>query len=297
MADGGEVQQTSKAKPRFAMAGQIFGRRRTVFAAVPIAVIKPNPKQPRQYFDPEALAELAESIKARGLLQPVIVRRDDDGGYTLIAGERRLRAAELAGVGLVPAILSNHDLLEVALEENIQRQDLNALEEAEALAILASERGYSHAKLAGVIHKSRPYVSNTLTLTRLPQDIKREYLDQGAVVSREIMISVARQESPEEMHALWKRVKLGALSVRSFRQRAEAKKPFLPVVQVIKNTRKLGRAIRQLSGLGTLEEAQAATLRRSLLRARKAIDRVLSELPEQEKKANPRPRALVAVRG
>jgi len=297
VADEEEVRAASKAQPRFAMAGQIFGRRRTVFAAVPIAVIKPNPKQPRQYFDPEGLSELAESIKARGLLQPVIVRRDSDGGYTLVAGERRLRAAELAGVGLVPAILSNHDLLEVALEENIQREDLNALEEAEALSMLASERGHSHAEIARVIHKSRPYVSNTLTLTRLPDDIKREYLDEGAVVSREIMISVARQETPEQMHALWKRVKLGALSVRRFRQRAESKQPVIPVSQVLKNSRKLGRAIRQLGGVSALEEAQASTLRRSLLRARKAIDRVLAELPEPQKTTTGQPRTLVAVRG
>ena len=279
------------------MAGQIFGRRRTVFAAVPIAVIKPNPQQPRQYFDPETLAELAESIKARGLLQPVIVRRDPDGGYTLIAGERRLRAAEIAGVGLVPAILSNHDLLEVALEENIQRQDLNALEEAEALAVLAAERGQSHAEIADVLHKSRPYVSNTLTLTRLPEDIKREYLDQGAVVPREIMISIARQEDPEQMHALWRRVKLGALSVRRFRECSESKRPVVPVKQVLRASRRMGRAIRQLSLVGALEEAQANTLRRSLLRTRKAIDRILSELPEPQKPVKTRPHALVAVQG
>ncbi len=297
MAEEVEVQEAPKAQPRFAMAGQIFGRRRTVFAAIPVAVIKPNPRQPRQYFDPETLAELSESIKERGLLQPVIVRRDDDGGYTLVAGERRLRAAELAGVGLVPAILSDHDLLEVALEENIQRQDLNALEEAEALAILASERGQSHAEIARMIHKSRPYVSNTLTLTRLTDEIKREYLEDGATVPREIMISVARQESPEEMRALWKRVKLGTLSVRRFRQQSEAKRAVVPVSQVLKSSRKLGRAIRQLQGTGSLEEAQAKTLRRSLLRARKAIDRVLSELPEVDEQAKPRPRTLVAVRG
>lgn len=277
------------------MAGQIFGRRRTVFAAVPIAVIKPNPRQPRQYFDPDCLAELAESIKARGLLQPVIVRRDPDGGYTLIAGERRLRAAELAGVGLVPAILSNHDLLEVALEENIQRQDLNALEEAEALSILASERGQSHAEIAGLIHKSRPYVSNTLTLTRLPENIKKEFLDDGAVIPREIMISIARQETPEKMHALWKRVKLGTLSVRRFRERSESKRTVVPVSQVLRSSRKMGRAIRQLSAVGSLEEAQANTLRRALLRTRKAIDRILSELPEPQKPAKSRPRPLVAV--
>lgn len=280
------------------MAGQVFGRRRTVFAAVPIALIRPNPRQPRQYFDEASLKELAESIRARGLLQPVIVRRDDDGGYTLVAGERRLRAAEIAGEGLVPAILSVHDLLEVALEENIQREDLSALEEAEALAVLASERGLSHADLAQVIHKSRPYVSNTLTLTRLPDDIKREFFDDGAVIPREIMISVARQESPEQMRALWRRVKLGALSVRSFRERTEAKKQVVPLNQLLRASRKLGRALRNLSA-SALEQAQAATLRRSLMRARRAIDRLLAELPEErpaKKAAEERPRALVAVR-
>ncbi|MBM4269850.1 MAG: ParB/RepB/Spo0J family partition protein [Deltaproteobacteria bacterium] len=280
------------------MAGQVFGRRRTVFAAVPIALIRPNPRQPRQYFDEASLKELAESIRARGLLQPVIVRRDDDGGYTLVAGERRLRAAEIAGEGLVPAILSVHDLLEVALEENIQREDLSALEEAEALAVLASERGLSHADLAQVIHKSRPYVSNTLTLTRLPDDIKREFFDDGAVIPREIMISVARQESPEQMRALWRRVKLGALSVRSFRERTEAKKQVVPLNQLLRASRKLGRALRNLSA-SALEQAQAATLRRSLMRARRAIDRLLAELPEErpaKKAAEERPRALVAIR-
>ncbi len=282
------------------MAGQVFGRRRTVFAAVPIAVIKPNPQQPRQHFDPEGLAELAESIKARGLLQPVIVRRDPDGGYTLVAGERRLRAAELAGVGLVPAILSNHDLLEVALEENIQRQDLNALEEAEALSVLATERDLSHADLAQVIHKSRPYVSNTMALTRLPEEIKREYLDDGAVVPREIMISIARQDSPEKMQALWKRVKLGTLSVRRFREQVVPRPPVAPVRQALRTSRKMARALREISGVTSLEEAQARTLRRSLLRTRKVIDRILAELPQSEKTA-PAPkrdeRALVAVRG
>ena len=300
MAEEGEVAGASGAQPRFAMAGQIFGRRRTVFAAVPISAIKPNPHQPRQYFDPETLGELAQSIKERGLLQPVIVRRDPEGEYTLVAGERRLRAAEQAGLALVPAILSDHDLLEVALEENVQRQDLNALEEAEALAALAAERGHSHADLARVIHKSRPYVSNTLTLTRLPEAIKKEYLKDGASVSREIMISIARQESPEDMFALWKRVKLGSLSVRSFRREAGSGRKTLPVGQVLRQSRKLGRAIRQLSAITALEEAQAHTLRRSLLRARKAIDRVLAELPEENKqtpKPQEKPRVLVAIQG
>ncbi len=270
------IERTITA-PHFAAAGQVIGRRRTVFAAVPIAVIKPNPLQPRQHFDEESIEELADSIRARGLLQPIIVRRERDGGYTLIAGERRLRAAERAGVGLVPAILSDDDLLEVALEENVQREDLSPLEEAEALAALAAERGLSHADLAQVIHKSRPYVSNTLALTRLPREVKQEYFADGAVISREILISIARQESPEAMQALWRRVRLESLSVRSFRQKQQAKREPSPVAETLRSARKLNRSLRVLDPTA-LPTAEARVLRRALLRASRGIAKALAAL-------------------
>jgi ParB family chromosome partitioning protein len=271
------------------MAGQIIGRRRTVFAAVPIAVIRPNPLQPRQHFDAESLAELAASIRARGLLQPIIVRRDADGGYTLIAGERRLRAAELAGVGLVPAILSDDDLLEVALEENVQREDLSPLEEAEALAALAAERGLSHGDLAQVIHKSRPYVSNTLTLTRLPDDIKQEYFATGATVSREIMISIARQDSPDAMRALWRRVKLDAVSVRSFRRgEAGTVPPCSATTTILRATRRLNRALKEPVDLGAVDERVRQTVHRALTKAQRRISAQLARMPEKDAHAERR---------
>ena len=262
--------------PHFAAAGQVIGRRRTVFAAVPIAVIKPNPLQPRQHFDEESIEDLANSIRARGLLQPIIVRRERDGGYTLIAGERRLRAAEKAGVGLVPAILSDDDLLEVALEENVQREDLSPLEEAEALAALASERGLSHAELAQVIHKSRPYVSNTLALTRLPREVKQEYFADGAVVSREILISIARQESPDAMRALWRRVRLESISVRSFRHQ-QTKREARPTADALRAARKLTRTLRAMDA-SSLASAEAKVMRRALLRASRTIAATLAAL-------------------
>jgi ParB family chromosome partitioning protein len=254
----------------------VIGRRRTVFAAVPIAVIKPNPLQPRQHFDEQSIEELSQSIRARGLLQPIIVRREKDGGYTLIAGERRLRAAERAGVGLVPAILSDDDLLEVALEENVQREDLSPLEEAEALSALASERGLSHAELAQVIHKSRPYVSNTLALTRLPREVKQEYFADGAVVSREILISIARQETPEAMQALWRRVRLESISVRSFRHQQTKRTP-QPSADALRGARKLSRALRGLD-VASLAAADAKILRRALLRATRGIAATLERI-------------------
>jgi len=266
--------------PHVAAAGHLFGRRRTVFAAVPIACIKPNPLQPRQYFDPETLNELAESIRARGLLQPIIVRRGPDGDYTLVAGERRLRAAEIAGIGLVPAILSDDDLLEVALEENVQREDLSPLEEAEALAALAQERGHSHADLAHVIHKSRPYVSNTLTLTRLPDDVKQEYFQAGRPVSREILINIARQETPEAMRALWRRVRLQAVSVRTFRSSEDQTREKSPIANTVRAARRLGRALRVLPAAELLSTDDVRQLRQVLVRTERRIAAALAALPQ-----------------
>ncbi len=266
------------AVARVAAAGHFIGRRRTFFAAVPIALVKPNPHQPRQYFDPTSLAELAESIRERGLLQPIIVRRGPDGEYTLVAGERRLRAAELAGVALVPAILSDDDLLEVALEENVQREDLSPLEEAEALAVLAQERGHSHAELAQVIHKSRPYVSNTLALTRLPDDVKHEYFREGRTVSREIMINIARQESPEQMRSLWRRVKLQSISVRSFRSAEQGKTTASPEAGILRSARRLDRALRSLPEEARLNRDQVVGLERALRRTIRRAAALVDEL-------------------
>lgn len=290
----------SKSAPRVAVAGHLFGRRRTVFAAIPVGAVRPNPLQPRQFFDEESLVELARSIRSRGVLQPIIVRRGPGDEFTLIAGERRLRASELAGMSLVPAILRDDDLLEVALEENVQREDLTPLEEAEALAILAQDKGLSHAELAQVIHKSRPYVSNTLALTRLPDDVKREYFRDSRGISREILIGIARLGSPEEMRTTWRRVRLQSMSVRSFRETAGGKAEATgseAAATAIRAARRLGRALRALPdpGLLTAEEAQA--LQRSLGRARRRIEATLAAISPAQATATrtaPGPRARAA---
>lgn len=274
------AQAAAGSGPRLAMGGRIFGKRRATFAAVPVDQVVPNPKQPRQHFDEKALADLAESIRKRGVLQPVIVRREESGGYTLIAGERRLRASQLAGVEQIPAIMSDDDLLEVALEENVQREDLSPLEEAEALSLLASDRDLSHTDLAQVINKSRPYVSNTLALTRLPNDVKEEYFSLGAPISREIMISIARQENEEAMRALWRRVKLDVISVRSFRNEQRAEKPEVASRPVLRAVRKLSRALKGFADPAALEPEEALRVRRSLIRLRGRIERMLGELPD-----------------
>lgn len=138
--------------------------------------IRANPYQPRKQFDEAALNELAESIKQTGVFQPVILRQSTVKGYELIAGERRVRASRLAGKTTVPAIVRNLDeeqMIEIAVVENLQREDLSPLEEAEAYNILMDKLDLTQAQVAERIGKSRPYIANYLRLLSLPDEIKR----------------------------------------------------------------------------------------------------------------------------
>jgi ParB family chromosome partitioning protein len=140
---------------------------------LPVELIKPNPNQPRTNFDPEALAGLAASIESSGVVQPLLVRPLHDGSYELIAGERRWRAARQAGLGKVPAIVrdSEHaERLQVALIENMVREDLNPVEEARACAALVEDLGLSKEDLARRVGRSRPAVSNLIRLLDLPDE-------------------------------------------------------------------------------------------------------------------------------
>jgi ParB family chromosome partitioning protein len=142
--------------------------------------IKKNPFQPRQTFDEESIASLSESIKRRGVLQPIMVIRLEDGGYQLVAGERRLRAAKMAGLVEITALiadLSAKDQLEVAILENIQRENLNPLEEAEAYRRLIDEFHHTQEDLAEIFGKSRSYIANALRLLSLPNDVKSLVID------------------------------------------------------------------------------------------------------------------------
>jgi ParB family chromosome partitioning protein len=146
-------------------------------SAIPVAAIEPGRFQPRRSFPPEELAELAESIKAQGVLQPILVRRDpaDRNRYQLIAGERRWRAAQAARLHEIPAVvreLSDREALEAALVENLQRQDLDPLEEAEAFHRLATEFRHTQEAIAAALGKSRAHVANTVRLLALPDEVK-----------------------------------------------------------------------------------------------------------------------------
>ncbi len=145
-------------------------------ADIPTADIRPNPQQPRQHFDEEALAALADSIREVGILQPVLVRAGEDGGYELIAGERRWRAARRVGLQSVPAMVRVADdatMLQHAIVENIQREELNPLEEAAAYQQLIEDFSLTHDEVAARVAKSRATITNTLRLLQLPPSIQR----------------------------------------------------------------------------------------------------------------------------
>ena len=255
-------------------AGTLTGKRRTLITSLPLGKIHPNPEQPRRYFDPEALAELAESIRERGLLQPVIVRHRDDGDYILLAGERRYRASGMAGLPAIPALVRDDDPLVIAMIENLQREDLTPLEEAIGIAGLIQEHGYTHSDVATILHKSRPHVSNTLALTKLPERIREEYSTRPNV-SRDILITVARQPDEAAMLELWNSVREEPVSVRAFRKGlAPSGGSVEPTVRrAILAARRLGRRLDALPA--ALDDEEHASLLRSLRRLRKKIDAFL----------------------
>lgn len=147
---------------------------------IPVEAVEPNPYQPRRHFDEEGLAELAASIKEKGVLQPITVR-EKNGTFELVAGERRWRAAQIAGLSEIPAVvreLADREVMEIALIENLQREDLNPIEEAEAYAVLMEEFSLTQEEVAQAVGKGRPTVANRLRLLRLP-DVVKGWIAEG----------------------------------------------------------------------------------------------------------------------
>ena len=182
--------------------------------------IRPNPDQPRKTFDEQALEELAASIDKHGLIQPITVKKVDDG-YLLVAGERRLRAHQMLSRETIFAIVTTGNADEISLIENIQREDLNPLEEAEAMARLMERHRYTQEELGKVIGKKQNTVSEILRLTALPDTIKHEYRTSDVAVSKSVLIEITRLPTEPEQLALWEQVKQGA-TVRAVRQKKQS---------------------------------------------------------------------------
>jgi ParB family transcriptional regulator, chromosome partitioning protein len=182
---------------------------------VPIGRVRPSPWQPRRAFEEEALNDLTASIRQRGVLQPLLVRAVE-GGYELIAGERRLRAATSAGLGEVPVLVleaADHDSLELALTENLQRADLNVMEEAAGYQLLAERFALTQEQIADRVGKARASVANTLRLLLLPPEVRR-LVSEGQLSAGHAK-ALTSLEIPEEQLLLARRAVDESLSVRA----------------------------------------------------------------------------------
>ena len=183
---------------------------------VDINSIKPNPRQPRTIFDDESLRELSASIKEIGILQPPVVRKVGENQYELIMGERRLRAAKLAGLTSIPVIIretSDNELLREALIENIHRSNLNSLEEAAAYSQMLDDFGLTHDELAKRIGKSRPVITNTLRLLNLPASVQKK-LASGAISAGHARALLGLTD-PNEIERIANKIVSEGLSVRA----------------------------------------------------------------------------------
>src|SRR4030095_6460096 len=188
--------------------------------------IKANPYQPRKDFDMEELNDLAESIRQKGVIQAITVRKLDDGSYELISGERRLRASKLAGLDKIPAYIldfsSKEDMLELALIENIQRADLNAIEVAEAYRRLISECSLKQEQVADKVGKSRSAVANTLRLLSLPNEIKQS-IQKGEISEGHARAILAFDDDVERL-LFWRKITAENLTVRKAEAISKEKK-------------------------------------------------------------------------
>ncbi|MBT2495994.1 ParB/RepB/Spo0J family partition protein [Microbacterium sp. ISL-59] len=185
--------------------------------------IVPNPRQPRTHFNPEDLAELVHSVREFGVLQPVVVRKNTEGEYELIMGERRTRAAREAGLETIPAIVretADEDLLRDALLENLHRSELNPLEEASAYQQLLEDFGITQEELATRIGRSRPQISNTIRLLKLPVPVQQRVA--AGVLTAGHARAILSLENPESMQRLADKVVNEDLSVRATEEAAKS---------------------------------------------------------------------------
>lgn len=225
---------------------------------LPVAALKPGRFQPRREFKPEAIAELADSIREKGVLQPILARPDAEGGCEIVAGERRWRAAQLAGLHEVPVLLramSDREALEAALVENLQRQDLSPLEEAEGYRRLMGEFGHTQDELARQLGKSRSHLANMMRLLNLPPSLKH-MLEEGSLTAGHARALLTAAD-PE---ALARQVAARGLSVRETERLAQrpalAAKPPPPADP---DARALERDLAEVLGIAVQLRARGET--------------------------------------
>lgn len=247
------------------------------FYHVDVHVIFPNPDQPRKFFDDGSLNELATSIAQKGVLQPVIIRKDEEGKIFLVAGERRLKAAKIAGLERIPAIITKGNPAEIALIENLQREDLRPIEEAEALGRMVEEHGYTQEQLVQVLGKAQSTISEIMSLNRLPEAIKEE-VRRADNYPRRLLLEIAKQDTAEKMFILFAKVKESSLKSDQVREitrtRETRQKQRTPGAIALDKVLSLEKHLIKLD-ITTVEDAEKAQLLFELQTLKNAIEKLL----------------------
>lgn len=247
---------------------------------IDLALITPNPDQPRKQFNEESINELKASIKRHGLIQPITVKKTDDAdSYILVAGERRFRAYQLLGQKTIPAIITKGNPDEISLIENIQREDLKPLEEARALALMIERYKYTQEELAKVLGKARATVTNTLKINALPAEVKEECSTSN--ISKSILLEIASIPNPEEQIALWQQVRWGSVTVKAARKAVKEgttpRKTPSPAEQMLAMGRSFTRKLSQVEPDEILVNNEQYN---ELLELRKQIDELVDRIPK-----------------
>jgi ParB family chromosome partitioning protein len=247
------------------------------FYNVDVDEIIPDPDQPRKYFDADSLTELSQSIKQKGILQPVLIRRDSENKIWLVAGERRFRAAKIAGINKIPAILIRGNPSEIALIENLQREDLNPIEEAEALKKIMDEFDYTHDQLSSIVGKARSTVTEILTLNKLPEKMKEE-CRSSSVFSKRLLVEIAKQENPKKMLSLFERVKkknLTSPELRNITRNHEERQRNTPAMVNINKIQSLSKSLSKLD-MASVEDNEKTKLVEELDNLKIILERMLN---------------------
>ncbi len=258
------------------------GKNLTPYMLVPINQILPNPKQPRRRIKKSEIIELAQTIRTVGVLQPLVITPGNDAqSFVVVAGHRRWKAAKEAGLSEVPAIVRETlDLGKLALIENLQRSDLAPLDEAEALKDLIDEHNYTHERAGSELGKKRTWVSETLSLCRLPESIKAELIgeDNAQQVSKSVLIEITRQGSDEKMLAAWEQLKKKGMTVRAARVEKTKRKPRSSQFEkFLAEKTEFQERVDRLANR-KLENDQAQILREELKQLRDYINQKLEEI-------------------
>lgn len=226
---------------------------------IPLASISADPNQPRKHFDKKKLDELAESIISKGVLQPILIRKNDNPAvateFIIVAGERRFRASKLIGLEIIPAIYTTGDPEEIALIENLQRDDLKPIEEAEAYQKIIESHGYTQEQLSVVMGKARTTITEFLTLNKLPEEIKEDC--RTFDISKIALLEIAKRKDREEAIFLYNKVKNENFTVAKIKQLIRPKanrKKSLVEVRALSNIIEMKKLIPKITKAGISPE-------------------------------------------